>query len=363
MIEVRHLRKEYENATPLSDVNVTINDGDVISIIGPSGTGKSTFIRCLNMLERPTSGQILVNGTDITAPGFPLQKMRLKMGMVFQSFHLFGHLTVVENVMKPPMDLLGMPKQEAYDLAVKLLRRVGLENRLFNYPDELSGGQKQRVAIARTLSTDPDVILFDEPTSALDPTMVGEVQAVIRDLAGSGKTMLIVTHEMKFARRVCNRVFYMDKGGIYEDGTPEQIFEHPEGELTRRFIRQLKVFETRLTDRHFDFIGTVNDIASYGYKNQIPPKTVYRIQTLFEELCMGMLLPAADTPDVLFAVEYDENASVATVYIDHTGDVFDPRESEDILSAKLIENLADEILLSPSDTEGYTNRITVRIKG
>ena len=235
MIELKNLKKSYENSTPLKDVNVVINDGDVISVIGPSGAGKSTLIRCINMLERPTGGRILLDGEDITAPGYDLSQARRRMGMVFQSFNLFGHLTVIENLMLAQIDILKRSKQEAYDKGIELLKRVGLSGRENQYPDELSGGQKQRVAIARTLAMDPDVILLDEPTSALDPTMVGEVQAVIRDLAKTGKTMMIVTHEMSFARAICNRVFYVDEGGIYEDGTPEQIFDHPEKELTRRF--------------------------------------------------------------------------------------------------------------------------------
>ena len=179
MIELRHLEKKYENATPLKDVNAVIRDGDVISVIGPSGTGKSTLIRCINMLERPTGGQILLDGEDITAPKYDLTRARRKMGMVFQSFNLFGHLTVIENLMLAPMDILKKTKQEAYETGISLLRRVGLAGRELQYPEQLSGGQKQRVAIARTLAMDPEVILLDEPTSALDPTMVGEVQAAL----------------------------------------------------------------------------------------------------------------------------------------------------------------------------------------
>ena len=175
MIKIEHLKKEYPNITPLKDVSTEINDGDVICVIGPSGTGKSTLLRCINQLEKPTSGKIWVDGEEITAPGCDITKVRRKMGMVFQHFNLFGHKTVIENIMMAPMDLLGTPKQEAYDTGMKLLRTVGLAEKAMNYPDELSGGQKQRIAIARTLAMDPDVILLDEPTSALDPTMVGEV--------------------------------------------------------------------------------------------------------------------------------------------------------------------------------------------
>ena len=221
MIKIEHLKKEYPNVTPLKDVSVEIHDGDVISVIGPSGTGKSTLLRCINQMEKPTSGKVWVDGVEITDRKCDINKVRQKMGMVFQSFNLFGHLTVIENIMLSPVDLLGKSRQEAYDEGMRLLRMVGLAEKALNYPDELSGGQKQRIAIARTLAMDPDVILLDEPTSALDPTMVGEVQAVIRDLSKTGKTMMIVTHEMNFAKAISNRVFYMDEGGIYEDGTPE----------------------------------------------------------------------------------------------------------------------------------------------
>jgi len=237
MIELKHLCKKYGNVTPFYDINAVINDGDVISVIGPSGTGKSTLLRCINQLETPTSGQIIVDGVDITAPGCNISEIRRKVGMVFQGFNLFGHRTIIENVMNGPVDLLGLSRQEAYDKSMELLKMVGMDSRALDYPDMLSGGQKQRVAIARAVAMDPEIILFDEPTSALDPTMVGEVQAVIRDLAQTGKSMMIVTHEMKFAREICNRVFYIDQGEIYEEGTPEQVFDHPQKELTRRFLQ------------------------------------------------------------------------------------------------------------------------------
>ena len=217
MIRLEHVKKIYPNAQPLLDVNAEINAGDVIAIIGPSGTGKSTLLRCINLLERPDGGKIFIDNEEITSPRCNVPKVRQKMGMVFQSFNLFGHLTIIENIMFSPVQLKGVSRQDAFDEGMKLLRMVGLSDKYLNYPDQLSGGQKQRIAIARTLAMNPDVILFDEPTSALDPTMVGEVQAVIRELAGTGRTMMIVTHEMNFARAICSRVFYMDEGGIYAE--------------------------------------------------------------------------------------------------------------------------------------------------
>ena len=362
MIVLEHLRKEYPEVTPLKDVNVTINDGDVISIIGPSGTGKSTLIRCINRLETPTSGRIVFDDIDITAPDCDISRIRQRMGMVFQSFNLFGHLTVVENVMFAPMKLLGMSKQEAYDRAMTLLHSVGMDGRALQYPDMLSGGQKQRVAIARTLSMDPEVILFDEPTSALDPTMVGEVQAVIRELSKSGKTMMIVTHEMRFAREISNRVFYMDQGGIYEDGTPEQIFDDPQRERTRHFIRHLKVFEAVIDRSDYDFLEMMGRLDQYGYKNDMPPKTVYRIKALFEELCQELLLPVLSDKRVDFTVEYDAENAEAVAVVQYPGEEFDPMQSDNVISVAIVNNLATELSHEYLSDSEFSNRITVRLK-
>ena len=318
MIRIEHLKKEYLNVTPLKDVSVEIRDGDVISIIGPSGTGKSTLLRCINRLEEPTSGRIWVGGVEITDPRCDINKVRQRMGMVFQSFNLFGHRTVIENIMLAPMDLLGVPKQQAYDTGMRLLRKVGLAEKALNYPDELSGGQKQRIAIARTLAMDPEVILLDEPTSALDPAMVTEVQAVIRDLARTGKTMMIVTHEMNFARAISNRVFYMDEGGIYEEGAPEQIFDHPRRENTRRFVRRLKVLELNIENRDYDFLGMAGEIVQYCVWNRIAPKLANRIQLVFEE-AMRLLAPVLEASRVQAVCEYSEQTEAAIWTIRYGG--------------------------------------------
>jgi len=362
MIELIHLEKKYENATPLKDVNAVINDGDVISVIGPSGTGKSTLIRCINMLERPTNGRILLDGVDITAPKYDLTQARRRMGMVFQSFNLFGHLTVIENLMLGPMDILKKSKQEAYDTGMALLKRVGLSGRELQYPEQLSGGQKQRVAIARTLAMDPDVILLDEPTSALDPTMVGEVQAVIRDLAQTGRTMMIVTHEMSFARAICNRVFYMDQGGIYEDGTPEQIFDRPERELTRRFIRKLKVLELDIDSREYDFIGAGGEIDRYCLRSDIPPRTKYRIRLAFEEMVQQMLLPVLEHTPIRVVVEYSAAEEQASVTVSYGGERFDPAAGENELSYKVLKASVEELRYEYDPQAEYANTVRVRIR-
>ena len=361
MIVLEHLRKEYPNAIPLEDVNVTINDGDIISVIGPSGTGKSTLIRCINLLDRPTAGHIYIDGTDITAKNCNIHDIRKKVGMVFQSFNLFGHLTVVENVMKGPIKLLGVSRQEAYDRAMELLKMVGMEGRALNYPDMLSGGQKQRVAIARTLSMDPEIILFDEPTSALDPTMVGEVQSVIRDLAHMGKTMMIVTHEMRFAREISNRVFYMDQGGIYEDGTPEQIFDDPQKERTRRFVHRLKLKEIRITPEDRDPVRSVNELNLYLYRNEIPARIRHGIESVFEELCLQILKPTLERPEINFVLEYDEGKKKAYINVYYNGAPFDPRESDNKIALSLLQANAEIGDYTSIDEPPYTNKITLTI--
>ena len=239
LIRIEHLRKEFPDVTPLKDVNLEVRPGEVISIIGPSGTGKTTLLRCINRLEEPTSGKIIIDDEEVTAPKYDLTRIRRKVGMVFQSFNLFSNLNVAENIMAGPVRLLNKTKQKAYDEAMELLERVGLSEKALNYPDELSNGQKQRIAIMRALAMNPEVMLFDEPTSALDPTMVGEVLQVIKGLAGDGMTMLIVTHEMQFANDVSDRILYMDEGVIYEEGTPEQIFGSPQKDKTKSFISRL----------------------------------------------------------------------------------------------------------------------------
>ena len=367
MIRIEHLKKEYPNVTPLKDVNVEIHDGDVIAVIGPSGTGKSTLLRCINQLEKPTSGRVWLDDMEITDRKCDINKVRQRMGMVFQSFNLFGHKTVIENIMMAPMDLLGKSKQEAYDTGMRLLRTVGLAEKAMNYPDELSGGQKQRIAIARTLAMDPAVILLDEPTSALDPTMVGEVQAVIRDLAKSGKdgrsdkTMMIVTHEMSFARAISNRVFYMDEGGIYEDGTPEQVFDHPQRENTRRFVRRLKVLELNIESRDYDYLGMATQIDVYCHKNQIAPKLANHIQLVFEE-AMRVLLSAMAHPVVQAAVEYSAISETAEWLFRYEGAPYDITAAEDQLALAVLRGMTDGIEYACCEGEALPQLLKMKVR-
>ena len=346
MIKIEHLRKEYPNVTPLEDVYVNINKGDVISVIGPSGTGKSTLLRCLNQLEKPTSGKVIFDGEDITAPGCKIELVRRKMGMVFQSFNLFDNLNVIENIMDAPVKLLKKSKQEAYDEGMKLLKRVGLAEKAQNFPSELSGGQKQRVAIARAIAMHPEMILFDEPTSALDPTMVSEVLQVIRNLAKEGMTMMIVTHEMKFARDVSNRVFYMDEGGIYEDGTPEQIFGNPQKEKTRRFIKRMKQLEILIENSDYDFVGTTARIEEFGRENMMSPKLVRNAQLAFEELVTQNLIPYCEDNEqypINVVLEYSDTDENMSMNIFYEGDRYDLLSDGNELSVKLVKKLSSSM--------------------
>ena len=239
MISVNNLRKSFHGLEVLKGISTEIKRGDVVCVIGPSGSGKSTFLRCLNMLEKPDGGEIIFNGEDLTAPRTNLNLHRQKMGMVFQQFNLFPHMTVLENLTCAPVMLKKLTQAQAEEKAMELLGRVGLADRANEYPNKLSGGQKQRVAIVRALCMDPEVMLFDEPTSALDPEMVGEVLDVMKDLAQKGMTMIVVTHEMGFAREVSNRVLFMDEGIIMEDNAPQELFSNPQCERLKSFLSKV----------------------------------------------------------------------------------------------------------------------------
>lgn len=239
MIDVKNLHKYFGSLEVLKGIDCHIDKGECVCVIGPSGSGKSTFLRCLNLLETPTKGDIVIDDMHLTEKNFDVDAMRKRVGMVFQHFNLFPHLTILENVTLAPIRHKMMTEEQAKEKAMELLNRVGVGDKTDNYPAQLSGGQKQRVAIARSLALSPEVMLFDEPTSALDPEMVGEVLEVMKQLAKEGMTMVVVTHEMGFAREVANRVFFMDGGGILEEGTPEQIFDHPQEERTKTFLSKV----------------------------------------------------------------------------------------------------------------------------
>lgn len=289
IISVRNLEKRFGDNVILQNVSADIEKGEVISIIGPSGTGKSTFLRAINFLDPPTSGEVFFDGEKITKKN--VDAVRRRMGMVFQNFGLFSNLDVLGNLTAGQVKLLKTPKKEAEEKASGLLKTVGLSERAKFYPRQLSGGQKQRVAIARCLAMSPEVLLFDEPTSALDPTMVSEVIAVMRILAKSGMTMIIVTHEMDFAREVSNRVFYMDEGGIYEQGSPDDIFTSPRKPKTQVFIHNIRSFRYEAASRDFDHVEMLGGVENFCFRHGIERKTANKLQLLAEELVINIVTP------------------------------------------------------------------------
>jgi polar amino acid transport system ATP-binding protein len=303
MIRVEGLGKRYGDLQVLQGVSAEIHRGEVVSLIGPSGCGKSTFLRCLNLLERAEEGAIWFDGVNLLAPGVDVARVRRRMNMVFQSFNLFHHLTVLENCTLGPRRLLGLSAAAARARAVDVLSLVGLSGKLDRFPDELSGGQKQRVAIARCLAMEPEAILFDEPTSALDPTMVREVLAVIRRLARDGMTMAIVTHEMEFARDVSSRVFYMDTGGLHEEGPPQQIFEAPRRERTRAFVHRIHACRFEIDSPRFDLYAMNARLEEFCERQLLAPEARHDLCLLFEELVRAYASePTAATLGV--SVEY-----------------------------------------------------------
>ena len=345
MIKIENLSKSYGDLEVLKNISVEINKGEVISIIGPSGCGKSTFIRCLNRLEEPTSGKIFIDGEEITGKNIKLHKLRMKMGMVFQSFNLFSHLTIIENIMLGPVNLLKMDRQTAYDEGMELLEMVGLGSKSLSYPDELSGGQKQRAAIARTLAMKPEIVLFDEPTSALDPRMTSEVLAVIKKLAADGLTMMIVTHEMKFAKNVSNRVFYMDEKGIYEYGTPEQIFENPKKQKTKEFIYKIKTLQKEISIKEFDLYALWAEIGTFLKNQLVDDKRIYKMSLLCEEILCNLLPEKlGKETEVLFSLSYLEEKDEAELAFQNPKiDKSFVDESENELPMKLICGYAKSI--------------------
>ena len=360
VIAVSGLKKEYQNITPISNVNAQIYGGKVISIIGPSGTGKSTLLRCLNRLETPTNGEIQVLGQNMSnAKTAQLNAARRKMGMVFQNSNLFPHLTVIENIMLAPVEILGNARQAAYERGMQLLQSVGLAEKAANYPDQLSRGQKQRAAIARTLAMQPQIVLFDEPTTALDPTMAGEVLAVLRSLAQKGLTMLIVTHEMKFAKDVSTRVFYMDEGVIYEAGTPQQIFDAPKTEKCRAFVRQLKTYHACIASKSFDFIRISAELDTFARKHLLSARQLLKFQQIFEGLCISMILHSL--PERGWVLTFDaacsEDGSQCACVLRWDGIPFNPLAQADELSVILAISETESSKYNYQDT---CNSITIQ---
>ena len=325
MIRTVNLSKHFGDLVVLKDITTRITKGEVISIIGPSGTGKSTFLRCLNLLETPTGGSIFIDDIPLLDKHTDVPKLRQRMGMVFQGFNLYNHLTALENLTIGPIRLLNQGSEEAEQKARELLKLVGLAEKADSYPDELSGGQKQRVAIARCMAMDPAILLFDEPTSALDPTMVSEVLAVIRRLSREGMTMVIVTHEMEFARSTSTRVFYMDEGVIYEEGPPDQIFDNPLREKTRAFIHRIRSFERRITSRNYDLYSIQGEMEAFCEKHMVARKVAGYLTHITEEL----LLLQTDFSDIRLELSWSEKDLTLELVCSSAGAPYNPLESAD----------------------------------
>jgi len=360
MISIRQLKKSFGNNVVLENVNVEINKGDVIGVIGPSGCGKSTLIRCINLLEAPDSGEIRIDGVNIAEKNAPIDSIRQKMGMVYQNFNLFSHKTVLENVIMAPIHLLRIPKKQAIEEAFSVLKMVGMSHRADFMPDQLSGGQKQRAAIARCLAMKPEIILFDEPTSALDPTMIDEVLAVIRKLVKTGITSVIVTHEMGFARNIANRIFFMEERGIYEEGTPDEIFDHPKREKTKIFIQKLKIFEYKLQIRQLDIYELAGKLSEYGQKYDIAKRQMNGLNLILEEILV-FLSQNADHKDMTSViVSYQEANQQIQLEIRYGSPSMNVLEHPDFdeISRQLIQGLTTEITYAPGEM-GHTLKMTL----
>lgn len=338
LIILKNITKSFENSTPLKDVSATVYSGDIISIIGPSGTGKSTLLRMMNRLETPTSGSIYVFGEDVCDSKTNLNKIRMKLGMVFQNYSLFDHLNVIENLMLAPMLLKKVSADEAYADGMALLKSVGMAERALQMPSQLSGGQRQRVAIARAMAMHPDVILFDEPTSALDPKNIGEVLSVIRRFSDD-ITMLIVTHELQFAKNVANRVWYMDKHGIYEDGTPEQIFVNPIHNRTKAFVNKMNVLPIKLCSSGFDEIETEEEIREFCSKHYFSREKEDAILDLFHSLIQGKITKlASENSEITFLIEYSEDPKLTEIKFFWFGEKCSEEILSDIKSEQIISS-------------------------
>lgn len=346
MIKIRGLTKKFGELVVFENISAHIKKGECIAVIGPSGTGKSVFFRTIAMLEKPDSGSIFINGIDITQKTVNINHVREKMGMVYQGFHLFSHLNILDNITLAPRLVKKQDQGYAEKKAIELLTLVGLTDKAQSYPHQLSGGQQQRIAIARSLAMEPEIILFDEPTSALDPTMTCEVLSIIRKLTKMGLTMLIVTHEMNFAKEVADRVFYMDDGGIYEEGTPSDIFDHPNKDKTKAFIHKLKVFNYQIHSIGFDRVTMNAEIEIFCQKYNLGKKQVYHIQLFLEELLMEIFTHCYEksSPNIEITIEYSDESAETAVFLTYRAIYFNPFDFEkndpDNLGMVLISKIA-----------------------
>ena len=348
IIRISGMKKSYGSFDVLRDINLDVHKGEVISIIGPSGTGKSTFLRCLNLLEQPTSGSILIDGEDILKPDANVPLLRRRMGMVFQSFNLFNGMTVLDNLCLAPMLLLGKSREDAEKRALELLQMVGMAERAEALPDQLSGGQKQRIAIARALAMDPEILLFDEPTSALDPTMVNEVLGVMTRLARQGMTMLVVTHEMRFARQVSSRILFFADGVVYEDGTPDQLFDNPQRERTKQFIQQIHETTFIIESEYFDWFAMMSQMEQFCQQyNLSHQRTTNVLHVIDESLAILGSGGRVISPNTVLTLSYTEQDDSLMLNIKSQqaigSDAFDAERDD--LAVTILRNFCRDITI------------------
>ncbi len=367
VIEIHGLKKSFGDLQVLNGIDFSIEEGERIVVIGGSGCGKSVFLRCIELLEIPDAGNIFIDGQEITAPNCNIDKIRQSMGMVYQRFNLFQHMTVLENLCIAPMMLLKMPRKEAEEKAMQLLTQVGLAAKASVYPAVLSGGQQQRIAICRSLMMNPKVILFDEPTSALDPTMVGEVLAVMRMLAKQNLTMIIVTHEMNFAKDVATKILFFADGGIYEQGTPEEIFENPKREKTIAFIQRQKYFHYEIDNKNFDLPEMQNKILLFSEKYGLKNKYINRLQLCCEEtiyLLFDNVYKNTEKISIIIDIIYAEAIRKSEFKILCVGNEYNPfvgiegQEVEDNLGLTILQNVAQDLSYS---YENGVNKISFKL--
>ena len=362
MVKVESLKKEINGRVIFHDVNLQIDEGDVIGIIGPSGSGKSLLLRCLMMLEQPSSGSIFYDDEEITKAGANLDEVHKRVGMVFQNFNLFNHMTVIENVMSGLIHLQNKDPKDAYIEAERLLNNVGLFDQAYRYPDSLSNGQKQRAAIARTLAMQPELIFMDEPTSSLDPMMRGEVESVIRMIADSGKTLVIVSHEMDLIKQVCKKVLFINDGTICETGTPEKIFENPDKDETRRFVRALRVLEFNIESKTFDFLGMQTTISQFAYKNGISKSMVDRLYAIMEELSQMIIIQPREENKMNISFEYNKDDESLDGVVLFSGNKFDEDDPAYFISWPIIKMRTSEVSVGDYNADGYVNKMIMKLK-
>lgn len=357
MIKIENLKLNFGNTTVFNNLNLEIKEGEVVGIIGPSGTGKSMLLKCIMKLIRIDDGKIFFMGKDITGNDIATEKLCEKIGMVFQDFNLFKHLSVVENVMSGLVDVQKIDKKTAYDKAIKMLRYVNLVDKAYAFPISLSGGQKQRTAIARTIAMDPEIIFMDEPTSSLDPIAKGEVQSVIRMLARENRTMIIVSHELELIRDVCTRVVFLNDGKVFEEGTPYEILDNPKEKETRVFVKALRVLTVDIESADFDFIGLTTTFSDYAYRICMPSNLLTKMQSILEEFFHVIIIDNKEKNSMHVVLEYNDKDKILEGVIYSSGEKIDTDDPRYYLSWCIINKRCKSIELKDSEKEGYTNLI------